>query len=107
MLYVIAILLLILMLAIPATRNILSVLLASALGLCLFGLVLAGLALLGWWLWSIDWKALDAPAAKTPITFKTPTTFFPSGIQNLDVILVLVFIVVAAYIFYDYRKLKK
>jgi hypothetical protein len=59
MLYIIAILLLILVLAIPAARNILSVLLASALGLGLVGLVLAGLALLGWWLWSIDWKPLQ------------------------------------------------
>jgi hypothetical protein len=92
---------LILVLAIPAARNILFALLAGALGLGLVGLVLAGLALLAWWLWSIDWKALKAPAAKTPITFSL------KNIQSADVILVLVFIVVVAYIVHDYRKLKK
>jgi hypothetical protein len=104
MLYIIAILLLILVLAIPAARNILFRLLSGALGLGLVGLVLAGLGLLGWWLWSIDWKALlsvKAPAAKTPLTFSL------SNIQSIDVILALVLIGVVAYIVYDYRKLKK
>ena len=73
--------------------------------LVLVGLGLAGVALFGWWLLSTV-KALNAPAARTPTTL-TPPTFSMSNIQSVDVILTLVFIGVAAYLVYDYRKLKK
>ena len=98
MLYIIAILLLILVLAIPAARNILFALLAGALGLVLVGLGLAGVALFGWWLLSTV-KALNAPAARTPTTL-TPPTFSMSNIQSGDVLLVLVFFGVAAFILF-------
>jgi hypothetical protein len=99
-LYIIAILLFILVLAIPAARNILFALLTGALGLSLLGLALAGLSLLGWLLWSYDLKALIA------LTVETPTAFL-KDIPYADILLVLVFIVVAAYILYDYRRLNR
>jgi hypothetical protein len=96
-LYIIAILLLILVLAIPAARNILFALLTGALGLGLIVLVLAALVMLGWGLWSIEWS----------IAWKALTIFYRNNANPIDIILLLTVISVAIYIFYDYRKLKK
>lgn len=113
MLYIIALLLLILVLAIPAARNILFALLGGGLALGVVGLVLLGLFLLGTWLYSLDWSAM---ATKLGVNrayralVKTVEILTPSWL-NVDiaalVLLLSIIIGFALFVIHDQRKLRK
>jgi hypothetical protein len=109
MLYIIAFLLLCLVLAIPAARNTLFVMLGSAAALAVVGLILLGLGLLGMWLYSLDGSSLstmhnmnrdfNAIARTLEILSPSPT---------LETVLVLAVVVAVVWLLiYDERKLRK
>lgn len=91
MLYIIAFLLLCLVLAIPAARNTLFVVLGSAAALAVAGAILGGLGLLGYWLYSLDWstmgskaKVVHAPKAmpKPPLEFTLTDGILLGGVHS-------------------------